>query len=66
MASYYYEKDNKVIFNDSGELIYYIPEKYFDFGIALSVGEIIQSMGIFSYGLFDKNGKRIKISRFKC
>lgn len=66
MASYYYEKDNKVIFNDTGELIYYIPEKYFNLRVALSIGEVIQSIGIFSYGLFDKNGKKIKISRFKC
>lgn len=66
MPSYFYEKDSKVIFNDTGELIYYIPEKYFSLNVASSIGEVIQSIGIFSYGLFDKNGKKIKISRFKC
>lgn len=64
--SFFYKDKEKVIFNDSGELIYYIPEKFFDLNVASSIGEVIETMGIFSYGLFDKNGKKIKISRFKC
>lgn len=67
MATTYYKTQNdKVIFTGNGELIYYVPEKYFDCGAATIIGETIQTMGIFSYGLYDANGKQIKISRFKC
>lgn len=64
--TFYKEENDKLIFNQDGELIYYIPESYFDINVAQSIGEIIESMGIFSYALFDKNGKKIKLSRFKC
>lgn len=66
MAAFYYQDKEKLIFNNDGELIYYVPEKFFDLQIALSLGEYVKTMGIFSYGLFDKNGKKIKISNFKC
>lgn len=65
-ASYYKQEDSKIIFTGDGELIYYVPEKYFDSNAATIIGETIQTMGIFSYGLYDANGKRLKIDRFKC
>lgn len=47
------EKD-KVLFNDSNkELIYYIPESYFDSKAAVIIGEYVTLMGIFSYTLSD-------------
>ena len=40
---------NKLIFNGPGEIIYYIPEKYFDLSLATFIGEEIEAMGIFPY-----------------
>lgn len=66
MASFFKQINDKILFNGDGELIYYIPEKYFDNNVAISIGEIIQTMGIFTYGLYDKKGKQLKLDRFKC
>jgi hypothetical protein len=65
MAFFRQEKE-KVIFIGDGELIYYIPEKYFDNSVAYNIGEVVETIGVFSYGLFDGKGKRVKIDRFKC
>lgn len=67
MATLYYkEVDGKVLFSGTGEMIYYVPEYYFKTNKAYSVGEVITVMGIFPYGLYDKDSKEIKIGRFKC
>jgi len=67
MASYIKTtEDNKVLFNDEGELIYYIPEKYFDLNVASIIGEYVESLGLFSYCKFSKSGKPDKIKMFKC
>lgn len=66
MAGFFKQDGNKVIFTGDGELIYYVPATYFDSNLAITIGEVIKIMGIFSYGLFDKNGKKIKIEKFKC
>ena len=66
MGSFYYQDKEKVIFSGDGELIYYVPEKFFDLQMAYSLGDCVKLMGVFSYGLFDKQGKKIKISNFKC
>ena len=66
MASYLKEIDNKMIFTGDGEIIYYIPEKYFDLNVASIIGEVIETMGIFAYGLFDKTGKQLAFKHFKC
>lgn len=63
----FFKQDNeKVIFNGDGELIYYVPEKYFDVNAAVAIGELIEIMGIFTYGLYNNAGKQIKLDRFKC
>lgn len=46
-----------VIFNEDGELIYYVPEKYFENKNAVITGEYVDLMGIFSYDVFNKSGK---------
>lgn len=66
MATFLKQDKEKVIFNGDGELIYYIPEKYFDIQAAVTIGELIESMGIFTYGLYDSKGKQLKLDRFKC
>jgi hypothetical protein len=65
MVNFIRQDGNKVIFSGDGELIYYVPEKYFDISIAYTIGEYVELMGIFPYGLFDKNGKKLKLGRFK-
>lgn len=54
----------KVLFNDDGELIYYVPEKYFESKSAIVVGEIVHTMGIFTYAVFDKSGKQVTLKQF--
>lgn len=53
-----------LLFNDEGELIFYVPETYFDRGDAIIEGEYVNLMGIFDYAVFDKNGKNSGLKRF--
>ena len=53
-----------LLFNDEGELIFYIPETYFDRGDALIVGEYVNLLGIFDYAIFDEKGKNSGLKRF--
>ncbi len=47
MPSYFKELDGKVIYSGDGELIYYVPEKYFDLKVATIIGEYVEVMGVF-------------------
>lgn len=53
-----------LLFNDDGELIFYVPDTYFDRGDAFIVGEYVNLIGIFDYSVFDKNGKNNGLHRF--
>lgn len=69
MAEYkvpsFLKKDgDALLFNGDGELIYYVPETYFDRGDAFVVGEYVNLIGIFDYSVFDKNGKNNGLHRF--
>ena len=66
MASFFKTVNDKVIFSGEGELIYYVPEKYFDIKAAETVGERINVIGMFTYAVFDKSGKRVLIKPFNC
>jgi hypothetical protein len=66
MANFFARKDNAIIFTGDGELLYYVPEEYFSLKAAVPKGEYIDVIGIFTYALFDKYGKRILLKRFKC
>lgn len=66
LPAYINEIDNKVIFTGDGELIYYVPEKYFEINIAVINGEYVELMGIFPYCVFDENGKAGPLKQFKC
>lgn len=65
MASYIKKEGEKCIFSGDGELIYYVPEKFFDIGLAIPVGERMIMMGMCRYALFDNNGKKLKIADLK-
>lgn len=66
MADFFKTVGNKVVFSGDGELIYYIPEKYFDIKAAETIGERTRTIGMFSYAVFDKNSKRIIFKPFNC
>ena len=55
---------DKLLFNGSGELIFYVPEKYFESSTAVVFGEIIELMGVFDYDVFDSNGKHSGMKNF--
>ena len=65
MADFFKIVNNKTIFNSDGELIYFVPEKYFDIKVATIIGSTVELMGIFTYGLYNKANKLIKLDRFK-
>lgn len=47
-------------FNGDGELIYFVPERFFDSEkIAVILGNQVSFFGICNYAVFDKNGKSI-------
>ena len=66
LPGYMNQIDNTLYYKGEGELIYYVPQKYFDLnGIAIINGEYVELMGIFRYCVFDKNGKAGKVRDFK-
>ena len=48
-----------LLFKDEGELIFYIPELYFERNYAIMDGDSVTLIGLFNYALFDKNDKLI-------
>ena len=66
MVNFIKQDGDKVLFNGDGELIYFVPEKYFDLSIAYPIGDVIELMGIFPYALFNKSGEMVKIANFKA
>jgi hypothetical protein len=55
--SFLKQDKEKVLFSGDGELIYYIPEKYFESKAAIVIGEVVETIGIFTYAVFNKAGK---------
>ena len=53
-----------LLFNGDGEMIYYIPEAYFSNKTAVVIGEYVETLGIFNYSVFDKNGKSSGLKTF--
>jgi hypothetical protein len=54
------KKDSSLLYNNTGELLYYIPEDYFEdtkSPVAEVVGQYVVSMGIFDWALVQENGK---------
>lgn len=66
LPSYIKQIDNTVYYKGDGELIYYVPQKYFDLnGVAIINGEYVELIGVFRYCVFDANGKKGKVRDFK-
>ena len=59
---------DKVLYNSTGELVYYIPDRYFSdtkSSIAIVMGPYVSTMGIFDWALVNENGRASKARPFK-
>lgn len=56
---------DSLLFNQEGELIYYIPEMYFEKKYAYAVGVYINLIGVLDYTIVDKNGKNNGLNPFR-
>ena len=65
IPSFCRKEDDSLIFNQDGELVFYIPETYFESRNAEIIGNIVSLMGVFNYTIFDKNGKNNGLKTFK-
>lgn len=65
LPSYIKKDGDKVLYTGDGEVIYYIPEKFFSTKNAIINGEYVDVFGIFNYDIFDENGKSRGLSLFK-
>lgn len=53
-----------LLFDGDGELIFYIPETYFANKNAEVIGSVVEAIGVFTYNVFDKNGKALGMKNF--
>lgn len=68
VPSFLSQKDNALLYNGEGELLFYIPETYFGNTknpVAKVIGYYISSMGAFDWAIMSPNGKVGKINPFK-
>lgn len=59
---------DKILFNGTGELVYYIPNRYFSdakTSIAVVLGPYVSTMGVFDWALVNENGRTTKTKPFK-
>lgn len=61
---FYRKEGESIVYNGSGELIYYVPEVYFASECAVVVGNYINIIGIFNYAIFDDKGKHGDLKTF--
>ena len=65
LPAYIKEIGEKIIYDGDGEIVYYVPEKYFELSIANVIGEYVETMGVFQYCEFSKSGKAGELKPFK-
>ncbi len=51
--------DNSLVFDQEGELVYYIPEEFFDLRIAEIIGSYVSLIGVFDYGIISPSGSTV-------
>jgi hypothetical protein len=59
---------DKILYNSTGELVYYIPDRYFGdtkTSIGLVLGPYVSTMGIFDWALVSENGRTSRAKPFK-
>jgi len=57
-------KGNAILFDQEGEFVFYVPEKYFDLKTAFVAGDYINILGILDYSIEDKSGKKGPLKQF--
>lgn len=55
---------DSLLFNTDGEFVFYVDEMQFDRNFAEIIGDKIKLLGIITYQIIDKNGKKGKIKLF--
>lgn len=66
LPSYMKQDGDTLFYKGSGELIYYVPEKYFELSVAEIEGEYVKTMGIFAYCNFSSTGRPDGVKPFKA
>ena len=66
LPPYIKSDENTVFYKGDGEIIYYVPEKYFELNMAYGLGEYVYTLGVFTYAHFRKDGKNDGVKHFKC
>ena len=56
---------DKLLFNQDGEFIFYVPELYFTRSCAIIVGDMVNIIGVLDYTILDKNGKNNGLHLFR-
>jgi len=56
--SFISKKGDSVIYDDTGEMDIFVPEKYFDLRMAFSAGKYMNVFGLLNYCIIDKDGKK--------
>lgn len=56
---------DKLLFNQDGEFIFYVPELYFTRSCAIVVGDMVNIIGVLDYTILDKNGKNNGLHLFR-
>lgn len=54
-----------LLFNGDGELVFYVPEIYFERSYAVIMGEYVNLLGILDYAVFNENGKHNGLKPFR-
>jgi hypothetical protein len=54
----------RLLFNQEGELVYYIPQTYFDRNYCFVEGQYVTLLGIFNYAIFDAKGNHKGLKQF--
>lgn len=65
---YIKEEDGKAIYIGEGEMLYYLPERYFSESknsIAIVTGAYVSTIGIFDWAIMDTHGKVGEVKPFK-
>lgn len=68
LPSFLKRDKEKILYNSTGELVYFIPDSYFSSTkstIAKVLGSYVSTMGIFDWALVDEHGKYGKAHPFK-
>lgn len=59
------KEGDKVLFNDKGEFVFFVPEMYFERKYALIYGDMVNLIGVLDYAVYDENGKHNGLKPFR-